>query len=131
MKASKEHKPQQSRVIQKHDYGVIQKQAYDSVAYYNLFREDIRSWIDGNRREFFLPTRQREPHIHAYKNGVVLTCIGHNHRHLTDINRNINIGSVGEAKDIVRTYIGNRIINANDAHQLIGGLNILINLSKR
>ena len=73
MKASKEHKPQQSRVILKNKFvkhrkyfSVTQKQAYSSRAYYKLFKVDIQNWIDGNGGEFFLPTRQKEPHIHAY-----------------------------------------------------------------
>ncbi|WP_455995973.1 hypothetical protein [Phocaeicola barnesiae] len=108
---------------------VIQRQLYDSKEYYKLFDNIAASWRDGNRREFYVPTREKEPHIHAYRNGVVYTAIGHNHSYLVDSFRNINVQSVGTAKDDIRNLIADNQIEADAGYKIIGGLNILLHLN--
>ena len=108
---------------------VIQRKLYDSKKYYRLFDDTLTNWRDGNRSEFYIPTRKREPHIHAYSNGVVYTAIGHNHSYLVDRYRNINVQSVGTAKDDIRNLIVNKQIEADAGYKIIGGLNILLHLN--
>ena len=108
---------------------VIQKQPYSNAAYRHLFQAGAVGWIQGNAHNFYIPDGAREPHLHAFGDGIVYTGIGHHHSYLAP-GGIINEDTVGAAKDDLRGLMQgpHPQVNPNRGRIMIGALNILLHL---